>query len=228
LLLNDEKSLPNGMRTTRQLANVSHRNAHGRTVTATFGTPSKAGISTSRIRLRLHALSPMWLLREAEVAPLAETTTDHHAIVMQDANNGHAIVTEGARVARLLLVNRHRVPNSLRANEPIVMKWTHARRPFCVKKPLRPMAFLLKEGRTEVRDAEANRVVMPRVRSVVMPRASEVRHHDRIGDLLKRLLEMKLARHDHCLLKQLRLVLTRGSQQAWMTNPSHVAAPHLP
>ena len=185
----------------------------------------------------------MWLLREAEVAPLAETTTDHHAIVMQDVNNGHAIVTEGARVARLLLVNRHRVPNSLRANEPIVMKWTHARPPFCVKKPLRPMAFLLKEGRTEVRDAEANRVVMPRVRSVVMPRvrsvvmprasevrprASEVRHHDRIGDLLKRLLEMKLARHDHCLLKQLRLVLTRGSQQAWMTNPNHVAAPHLP
>ena len=162
----------------------------------------------------------MWLLREAEVAPLAETTTDHHAIVMQDVNNGHAIVTEGARVARLLLVNRHRVPNSLRANEPIVMKWTHARPPFCVKKPLRPMAFLLKEGRTEVRDAEANRVVMPR--------ASEVRHHDRIGDLLKRLLEMKLARHDHCLLKQLRLVLTRGSQQAWMTNPNHVAAPHLP
>ena len=129
-------------------------------------------------------------------------------------------MSERVRVARLLLVNRHRVPNSLLASEPIVMKWPSARLPFRVKKLLRPMVFLLKEDRIEVRDAEANRVVMPR--------ANEVRHHDRIGDLLKRLLAMKLARRDHYLLKQCRLILTRGSQQAWMTNPSHVAAPHLP
>ncbi len=226
---NGAKSRPNAVRTTCPLANVSQRNVHARTVTATFGMPSKAGTSTSQTRLRLHARSLMWLLREAAVAPLAETTTDHHAIVKQDANNGHAIVTERARGARPLPVNRLRVRNSLRANEPIAMKWPHARPPFRVKKPLRPMVFLLKEGRIEAHDAEANRVVMPLVRSVAMPRApSEVRHRGQTGDLLKRLLAMKLARRDHYLLNRSLWVLTMGSPQVWMTNPSHVAAPHLP
>lgn len=218
---NDAKSRQNGMRTTRQLANVSHRNAHARTVTATFGMLSKAGTSTSQTRLRLHAPSPMWLLREAAAAPLAETTTDHHAIVMQDANNGHAIVSERVRVARLLLVNRHRVPNSLLASEPIVMKWPSARLPFRVKKLLRPMVFLLKEDRIEVRDAEANRVVTPLVQSEVM-------HRDRDSDLLKRLPLKKPGHRDRCLPNQYRLVLMMDSHRVWMTNQSHVAALHLP